>query len=117
MDRLIVTTKVTEGVVQYFDTVMTGCCKPAFFTDRNILFAVSEQDSRLSNTDGGAPILPIDQADLPASMPTASSDMEPGHVRTCLSICPCFGLYVRLCRSNCAPPCEAGLAAKSPCMM
>lgn len=67
--------------MQYFDTVMTGCCKPGFFTDRNLLFAVSEKDSRLSNTDGGAPILPIDQADLPPSMPTSSACMAPGHVR------------------------------------
>ena len=68
--------------MQYFDTVMTGCCKPGFFTDRNLLFAVSEHDSRLNNTDGGAPILPIDQADLLPSIPSSTADMAPGHVRT-----------------------------------
>lgn len=60
---------------------MTGCRKPGFFTERNLLFAVNGQDSRLSNTDNGAPILPIDQADLPSSMPATSSPQMEGVVR------------------------------------
>lgn len=66
--------------MQYFDVVMTGCCKPGFFTERNLLFAVNPRDSRLSNTDNGAPILPVDQADLPSSMPATSSPQMEGVV-------------------------------------
>lgn len=67
--------------MQYFDVVMTGCRKPDFFSERNLLFAVSTTDSRLSNTDNGAPVLPIDQADVPSSMPATTSPQMQGVVR------------------------------------
>lgn len=69
------------GALQYFDVVMTGCRKPDFFSERNLLFAVSTADSRLSNTDNGAPVLPIDQADVPSSMPATTSPQMQGVVR------------------------------------
>lgn len=68
--------------MQYFDVVMTGCRKPGFFSERNLLFAVNPADSRLSNTDNGAPLLPIDQADVPSSMPATSSPQMEGVVRS-----------------------------------
>lgn len=71
----------TGGAVQYFDVVMTGCRKPGFFSERNLLFAVNPADSRLSNTDNGAPLLPIDQADVPSSMPATTSPQMEGVVR------------------------------------
>lgn len=52
---------------------MTGCRKPSFFNQGNLLFAVNPSDSTLTNTDNGAPILPIDQSDLPSSMPASPS--------------------------------------------
>jgi hypothetical protein len=55
--------------LQYFDIVMTGCGKPAFFTERNLLFTVDPETGKLSNTDSGAPILPIVTADIPSRMP------------------------------------------------
>jgi hypothetical protein len=67
--------------MQYFDVVMTGCCKPGFFSERNLLFAVNERDSSLTNTDNGAPLLPVDQADLPNSMPAVTSGQLKGVVR------------------------------------
>lgn len=62
----------TNGVrmrAQYFDIVVTGCGKPAFFSERNLLFAVNPANAALSNTDNGAPILPIVSDDLPTDMP------------------------------------------------
>jgi hypothetical protein len=55
--------------MQHFDIVVTGCGKPGFFTDRNLLFAVDPKTGKLSNTDNGAPILPIVTADIPSTMP------------------------------------------------
>ncbi|KAI8472984.1 MAG: purine 5'-nucleotidase [Monoraphidium minutum] len=49
-----------------FDVVIVGCAKPGFFSERRPLFAVDPADGSLANTDGGAPIIPIDAADLPA---------------------------------------------------
>ena len=58
----------TSGL-QEFDVVITGCGKPAFFSEGGVLFAVNPADGTLANTDNGAPILQIDQADKPTSMP------------------------------------------------
>jgi hypothetical protein len=56
--------------LQEFDLVITGCAKPAFFQQGSILFAVNPEDGTLTNTDNGAPILQIDKADRPSSMPS-----------------------------------------------
>lgn len=59
-------------MLQYFDVVVTGCGKPGFFSGRHLLFAVNPDDGSLLNTDNGAPILQIDKADLPSTMPSAT---------------------------------------------
>ena len=55
--------------LDHFDVVVTGCGKPAFFSEGGLLFAVNPEDGTLANTDNGAPILQIDKADKPSSMP------------------------------------------------
>jgi HAD superfamily 5'-nucleotidase-like hydrolase len=51
--------------LSYFDVVVTGCGKPAFFTEKRPLFEVDPATGLLSNTDGGSPMVPIGEADLP----------------------------------------------------
>jgi len=51
--------------LSYFDVVVTGCGKPAFFTEKRPLFEVDPETGLLSNTDGGSPMVPIGEADLP----------------------------------------------------
>jgi hypothetical protein len=75
--------------VQHFDIVMTGCCKPGFFSGRNLLFAVNPDDAALYNTDNGAPILQIDKADVPSPMP-ASTIPTRGSVRFSASVFSCI---------------------------
>uniref|UniRef100_A0A7S3VHX6 5'-nucleotidase n=1 Tax=Dunaliella tertiolecta TaxID=3047 RepID=A0A7S3VHX6_DUNTE len=50
--------------LDYFDVVMVGCGKPAFFNDRGQLFSVDVGTGLLRNTDEGMPITPIDEADV-----------------------------------------------------
>eukprot|EP00803_Ostreobium_quekettii_P001635 evm.model.scf_402.8 EVM.evm.TU.scf_402.8 scf_402:69587-73325(-) len=52
--------------LQYFDAVMTGCAKPAFFSASKPLFVVDPHTGMLGNTDNGAPIIPIGEDDLPS---------------------------------------------------
>lgn len=64
-----------EDWLEMFDVVMTGCQKPGFFTSKNILFQVNSRDSTLVNTDNGAPMLPIDQHDIPSYLPATSEPL------------------------------------------
>ena len=48
-----------------FDVVVTGCGKPAFFTDKRPLFEVDPPSGLLRNTDSGTPMVQIGDADLP----------------------------------------------------
>ena len=44
-----------------FDVVVTGCAKPKFFTkDSDGIFRVDPETGKLSNTDSGAPLSPVD---------------------------------------------------------
>lgn len=52
--------------LHYFDVVITGCGKPAFFTDRSPLFEVMPDTGHLQNTDGGSAMVPIGDADMPS---------------------------------------------------
>ncbi|KAF8065819.1 nt5c2 [Scenedesmus sp. PABB004] len=51
--------------LRLFDVVIVGCGKPGFFSERRPLFGVNTADGTLVNTDGGAPIIPIGEEDLP----------------------------------------------------
>lgn len=52
--------------LEYFDVVMTGCGKPAFFSANQPLFVVDPVNGKLGNTDNGAPTISIDEEDLPS---------------------------------------------------
>lgn len=52
--------------LRHFDVVITGCGKPRFFTDRKDLFEVHPSTGMLWNTEGGSPMVPIGEADLPS---------------------------------------------------
>ena len=52
--------------LEYFDVVFCGCRKPLFFTDRKDLFEVHPRTGMLWNTEGGSPMLPIGEEDLPS---------------------------------------------------
>jgi hypothetical protein len=54
--------------LRYFDVVIVGSAKPAFFTSKQPLFAVETKTGKLLNTDNGAPVIPIDEKDIPAAM-------------------------------------------------
>lgn len=51
--------------LQHFDVVLTGCGKPAFFSQSRPLFEVHTPSGLLYNTEGGSPMLPIGEDDLP----------------------------------------------------
>lgn len=57
-----------EEWLKYFDVVITGCGKPRFFTERKDLFEVDPATSMLWNTEGGSPMIPLGEADLPEPM-------------------------------------------------
>lgn len=61
--------KTTEWL-KYFDVAIVGCGKPNFFNSQGQLFHVDVKSGFLSNTDNGAPILPVDEADR-ADVPQA----------------------------------------------
>jgi hypothetical protein len=67
----------TTDWLSYFDVVITGCGKPAFFTEKRPLFEVDPVTGLLANTDGGSPMVPIGDADLPrpAMASTAPQDV------------------------------------------
>ncbi|KAL6757409.1 purine 5'-nucleotidase [Haematococcus lacustris] len=49
--------------LRFFDVVVVGCGKPGFFNSSGQLFHVDVKSGLLSNTDNGAPIIPVDEAD------------------------------------------------------
>ena len=49
----------TEEWLDYFDVVITGCGKPAFFEVKKPLFEVDTTTGALYNTDNGTPMIPI----------------------------------------------------------
>jgi len=49
----------TEEWLDYFDVVITGCGKPAFFEVKKPLFEVDTKTGALYNTDNGTPMIPI----------------------------------------------------------
>lgn len=55
-----------EEWLRHFDVVITGCGKPRFFTERKDLFEVHPSTGMLWNTEGGSPMVPIGEADLPS---------------------------------------------------
>jgi len=55
----------TEEWLEHFDAVITGCGKPGFFTERKPLFQVHLATGMLYNTDGGSPLVPVGEEDLP----------------------------------------------------
>jgi hypothetical protein len=63
--------------LSYFDAVVTGCGKPAFFTERRPLFEVDPATGWLRNADSGTPMVPIGDADLPRGGALASSAAAP----------------------------------------
>lgn len=64
-----------EDWLEYFDVVITGCGKPAFFTSRKPMFEVQTGSGMLRNTDSGNPMVPIGEQDLPS--PDFSSTAQP----------------------------------------
>ncbi|CAL5221480.1 g3680 [Coccomyxa viridis] len=52
--------------LEYFDAVITGCGKPEFFIKKKPLFEVHTETGMLMNTDGGTPMVPIGEEDLPS---------------------------------------------------
>ena len=67
--------------LRHFDVVVTGCGKPRFFTDRKDLFEVHPDSGMLWNTEGGSPMVPIGDADLPTPLlgSTAPENLCEGH--------------------------------------
>ncbi|KAL4448376.1 hypothetical protein ABPG75_005595 [Micractinium tetrahymenae] len=51
--------------LKYFDAVVTGCAKPRFFSERSNLFEVHTGTGMLWNTEGGSPMVPVGEEDLP----------------------------------------------------
>ena len=49
----------SEEWLEYFDVVITGCGKPAFFEVKKPLFGVDTATGALYNTDNGTPMIPI----------------------------------------------------------
>jgi len=54
--------------IKHFDVVVTGTGKPRFFTERKDLFAVDPVTGALFNTEGGSPMVPIGDDDLPTPL-------------------------------------------------
>lgn len=54
--------------LKYFDVVITGCGKPRFFTERKDLFEVHPATGMLWNTEGGSPMIPLGEDDLPTPL-------------------------------------------------
>lgn len=46
--------------------IAAGCGKPEFFIKRKALFEVHTETGMLYNTDGGTPMVPIGEEDLPS---------------------------------------------------
>lgn len=67
--------------LSYFDAVMVGCGKPRFFIERKDLFEVHPSTGMLWNTEGGSPMVPIGEADLPSPLlgSTAPSHVDHEH--------------------------------------
>lgn len=63
--------------LEYFDIVITGTGKPRFFTERKDLFAVDPHTGALYNTEGGSPMVPIGEEDLPTQMMGSSAPALP----------------------------------------
>lgn len=62
-----------DGWLSYFDVVVTGCGKPRFFTERKDLFEVDPATFTLLNTEGGSPMIPLDEEDVPTGFPVLES--------------------------------------------
>lgn len=62
-----------NGWLSYFDVVVTGCGKPRFFTERKDLFEVDPERFTLVNTEGGSPMIPLDEDDVPRGFPVLES--------------------------------------------
>jgi hypothetical protein len=58
----------TDEWLEHFDVVVTGCAKPRFFTERKELFEVHTPSGMLYNTEGGSPMVPIGEDDLPSPL-------------------------------------------------
>ncbi|KAI7837934.1 hypothetical protein COHA_008240 [Chlorella ohadii] len=67
-----------EDWLRYFDVVVVGCAKPRFFTQQSNLFEVHTKTGMLWNTEGGSPMVPIGEEDLPAPILGSTA---PAHVR------------------------------------
>ncbi|KAK9843987.1 hypothetical protein WJX81_001142 [Elliptochloris bilobata] len=59
--------------LEYFNVVITGCGKPDFFIQKKPLFEVHLDTGLLYNTDGGTPMVPIGEEDLPTPAFTSSA--------------------------------------------
>lgn len=74
-----------DSWLELFDVIVTGCGKPRFFTERKDLFEVHPATGMLWNTEGGSPMIPIGEADLPTpelgSTAPARVDEEDGRTR------------------------------------
>ena len=46
------TQRLSTNWLDYFDLIITGACKPSFFTDKNPLYEVDIKSGLLKNTDG-----------------------------------------------------------------
>ena len=55
----------SEDWLRHFDVVVVGCNKPRFFSERSNLFEIHLPTGMLQNTEGGSPMIPLDEADLP----------------------------------------------------
>lgn len=68
----------SEDWLKLFDAVVVGCGKPRYFTERSNLFEVHTGTGMLWNTEGGSPMIPIGEEDLPTPIlgSTAPSHVE-----------------------------------------
>ena len=66
----------SEDWLEYFDVVVTGCMKPAFFEVKKPLFEVDTATGALFNTDNGTPMIPIGKKP-PAPLPPSPSPSPP----------------------------------------
>ncbi|GAB4817277.1 hypothetical protein N2152v2_004323 [Parachlorella kessleri] len=69
-----------EEWLEYFDAVVTACGKPRYFSERSQLFEVHTATGMLYNTEGGSPMIPIGEEDLPSPIlgSSAPSDLATG---------------------------------------
>ena len=72
-----------DAWLAYFDVVVTGCGKPRLFLERKDLFEVHPSTGMLWNTEGGSPMVPIGEADLPSPLlgSTAPTDVDHHHAK------------------------------------